>query len=250
MRKPDGSYLFDVGVLTKNTPYVYRIRALDNQFNQTVFTGTLNIPDVRAGSNSTGTIISTTTDTIVSRHANRVISGTLPLSGRTSIVLANNGTGNTSSIVARDGITIDLGTGTTQVTSLASASGSITWNGGFILGEAIAKDFFLSSGSLTNTGVPLSSLNIERIIKVGADTIGVQMNLNQPVTLSISGVTSTLPYSVLRSEDGLLWTSIGTGAVTEGVLRFPTSSFSYFALVPATPAPVTPPVSSGGGGGG
>lgn len=128
IRKPDGSYLFDIGVFTKNTPYVYRIRAVDNQFNQTILTGSLNIPDIRIASNSTGTLVSEAKDTIIYAHRNRTISGTLPLSGATSIILANNGTGTTSTIIARDGITIAMGTGTTRVESLASTSGSITWN--------------------------------------------------------------------------------------------------------------------------
>lgn len=132
LKKTDGSYLFDVGVLTKNTPYVYRIRAIDNQFRQTILTGSLNIPDIR-NSTSTGTMISTTTDTIIRAHANRTISSTFPLSGNTSIVLANNGTGTASTIVARDGISLAMGTGTTQVESLDSVSGSTVWNGGFIL---------------------------------------------------------------------------------------------------------------------
>lgn len=234
---------------------MYRIRANDDQFNQIVLTGSLNIPDIRTASNSTGTLISTTSDTIVYGHSNRTISGTLPISGGTSIVLANNGTGTTSTITARDGITLTMGSGTTRVDSLSSTSGSTVWNGGFILGEAIDKNFFLSSGSLTNTGVPLSSLNIEKIIKVGADTLGVQMNLNQSVTLNVSGMVSTLPYTILRSEDGVVWSSISTASASGGILQFPTSTFSYFALVPATPVVIippiiTPPPSSGGGGGG
>ena len=186
VRKPDGTYLFDIGVFNKNTPYVYRIKAIDDQFRQTILTGSLNIPDIRVASNSTGTIISTTTDTIIRAHNNRVLSGTFPLSGNTSITLANNGTGTTSTITARDGVSIMLGTGATRVDSLASASGSVTWNGGFILGQAIDKNFFISSGSVTNTGLALSGANIEKIIKVGADTLGVQMNLNQNVTLSVT----------------------------------------------------------------
>lgn len=171
VRKPDGTYLFDIGVFNKNTPYVYRIKAIDDQFRQTILTGSLNIPDIRIASNSTGTIVSTTTNTIIRAHNNRVLNGTFPLSGSTAITLANNGTGATSTIIARDGVSLTLGTGATRVDSLASASGSVTWNGGFILGEAVDKNFFISSGSVTNTGLTLSGANIEKIIKVGADTL-------------------------------------------------------------------------------
>jgi hypothetical protein len=87
-------------------------------------------------------------------------------------------------------------------------------------------------------------MNIEKIIKLGADTLGVQMNLNQPVTLNISGMLSNTPYSILRSEDGINWTSLGTGTVNNGILRFPTNTFSYFALVSAVPLPVIPPITS------
>ncbi len=186
VRKSGGNYLFDVGVLNKNTSYVYRIRAIDNQLQQTILTGSLNIPDIRIASNSTGTMLSTTTDTIVYAHSNRTINGNLPLSGNTSITLANNGTGSTSTMIARNGITLTMGTGVTRVESLTSTSGSIVWNGGFILGETVDKTSFLSSGSITNTGASVSNMNIEKIIKVGADTLGVQINLNQPVVLSVS----------------------------------------------------------------
>jgi len=211
LRKPDGSYLFDVGILARNTPYVYRIRAIDNQFRETVLTGSLNIPNIQVGT-STGTTLSTTTDSIVYAHSNSIISGNIALTGTTAITLADNGTGTTSTITARDGITIHFGTGMTQVDSIASSSGSITWNGGFILGETVDKNFFLSSDSITNTGVLLSGMNIEKVIKVGADTLGVQMNLNQDVTLSVSGMVSSRPYTILRSEDGMIWTAIGTSS--------------------------------------
>jgi hypothetical protein len=55
-------------------------------------------------------------------------------------------------------------------------------------------------------------MNIEKIVKVGADTLGIQMNLNKDVVLSISGMTSSLPYTILQSEDGLAWKSIGTSS--------------------------------------
>lgn len=186
VRKPDGTYLFDVGVFSKNTPYVYRIRAVDNQLRQTVLTGSLNIPDIRTPSNSTGSIMSNVADTIFYAHNNTNISGTLSLTGRTSITLANNGTGATSTVIARDGVSMIMGTGTTRVDSIASSSGTINWNGGFILGESIPKESFLSSLSLAGTGVPLTSMNVEKIIKVGADTLGVQMNLNKPVTINVA----------------------------------------------------------------
>lgn len=108
IRQTNGSYIFDAGLASQNTPFVYRIRAVNDQFGQTILTGSLNIPYVRVASNSTGTIVSTTTDTIINNHTNRVITGTLPLSGATSITLANNGTGTTSTVTARDGITINL----------------------------------------------------------------------------------------------------------------------------------------------
>ena len=68
-------------------------------------------------------------------------------------------------------------------------------------------------------------------------------------------MASALPYTILRSEDGIVWTPIGTGSANAGVLQFPTNSFSYFALVSTAPVVVVPPVvvtppSSGGGGGG
>lgn len=67
------------------------------------------------------------------------------------------------------------------------------------------------------------------------------MNLNQPVTLSITGMTSNNAYTILRSEDGLSWVPVGTGSINAGTLTFSTSTFSYFALVSGDPVIVTPP---------
>lgn len=69
---------------------------------------------------------------------------------------------------------------------------------------------------------------------------------------------SSLPYAILRSEDGVTWVPIGTGSAINGILKFPTNTFSYFALVSAAPIIIVPPVivqppntgGSGGGGGG
>lgn len=85
-------------------------------------------------------------------------------------------------------------------------------------------------------------MNIEKIIKVGADTLGIQMNLNKSVILNISGITSNIPYTILRSENGINWTSIGIGTVNNGILRFSTNTFSYFALVSAVPLLIRPPI--------
>ncbi len=178
--------MIDFGVLNKNTPYVYKIKAIDNQLQQTILTGSLQVPDIKIASNSTGTLVSSTTDTIVYAHVNRTISGSLSLSGSTSILLANNSTGSTSSTVARNGISLTMGTGVTRVESLVSSSGALIWNGGFILGEMVDTGSFIGSGAITHTGALVSNMNIEKIIKVGADTLGVQMNLNQPVVLSVS----------------------------------------------------------------
>lgn len=122
-------------------------------------------------------------------------------------------------------------------------SGTSTWNGGFVLGDLIDPRTFISeSAKITSDGAVLSAMNIEKIIKIGADTLGVGMELNKPITVTVPA-TANKEYRVITSEDGLNWSNVGSGALVpsgvSGKASFRTQKFSYFALV--VPAPVIPP---------
>lgn len=131
----------------------------------------------------------------------------------------------------------------TAVTSVATQSGTSVWNGGFVLGDLIDPAQFISKDAkIASDGTLLSNMNIEQIAKVGADTLGVGMSLNQPVTLSIPATPNKV-YRVITSEDGLNWSTVGANSDvssgTNGKVSFNTQNFSYFALV--LPTPIVPP---------
>ncbi len=122
-----------------------------------------------------------------------------------------------------------------------TASGTAVWNGGFLLGETVDPETFLSSDAVAVSGsTALRSMGIAKIVKVGADALGVGMELDRSVTLSFSGVSPSSEYRILRSEDGLSWID-QTGSTVfsdaAGRLSFDTSNFSYFAAVSAVPPP-------------
>lgn len=61
--------------------------------------------------------------------------------------------------------------------------------------QFISKDAKLSSDSS-----PLSDLNVSKIFKVGADVLGVRMDLNQMVKISLPAIPQ-IGYRILTSED-------------------------------------------------
>ncbi len=122
-----------------------------------------------------------------------------------------------------------------------------------MLGDSIDPSRFVSQDAkLVSDGTPLSDINVSKIVKIGADVLGVRMDLNRPVRISISANPQT-EYRVLASEDGLSWSVVGSGGTYvsdgSGSVAFETDHFSYFALtlppaaptctITATPAQVT-----------
>lgn len=133
-----------------------------------------------------------------------------------------------------------MATGATLVTTVTSASGSTKWHGGFVLGELVDPNSFISEEA-TLSGAKLLGQNIERVARVGADILGVGMTLNRPVTIAIPAPVN-MDYRVITSEDGLNWSPATAGIINSGAsgkVSFETTHFSYFALVSAV-APVAP----------
>lgn len=84
-------------------------------------------------------------------------------------------------------------------------------------------------------------MNVAKIVKVGADTLGVGMELDRSVVLSFAGVAPSAEFRILRSEDGINWIDQSANNVfsdANGRLAFLTDSFSYFAAVSIAPPPV------------
>ncbi len=123
-----------------------------------------------------------------------------------------------------------------------NASGSLTWNGGFVLGEEVDAGRFLSDRAVAvSDSAKLRSLNVAKIVKVGADTLGVGMELDRSVILSFTGVAPSSEFRILRSEDGIRWIDQSASNVfsdANGRLAFATDSFSYFAAVAIAPPPL------------
>lgn len=110
------------------------------------------------------------------------------------------------------------------------------------MGEEVDAGRFLSDRAVTvSDSAKLRSLNVAKIVKVGADTLGVGMELDRSVVLSFTGVAPSSEFRVLRSEDGIRWVDQSAGNVfsdANGRLAFLADSFSYFAAVSIAPPPV------------
>lgn len=79
----------------------------------------------------------------------------------------------------------------------------------------------------------LSQFQVEKIVRIGADRLGVGMTLNQPVEIEIAGMQSGKNYMIISSEDGIRWSQheVPTQVANmSGSVVFPTTHFSYFAL--------------------
>jgi hypothetical protein len=95
-------------------------------------------------------------------------------------------------------------------------TGSILWNGGFILGETLNPvDFIPTDAKQFDDSILLSNFTIDRLIRIGSDTLGIDIILNQPVTLTMSGFVPNTGYLVMSSSDGYGWRNeFGTTVMT------------------------------------
>lgn len=221
-----------------NSNYSYIVAAYNDQMVPVTTSGTVLLPKVLASGNKQPL---TGYDTILNSYYNTTVSGSTLLSG-SGIILSKNATG-TILYSKGKGITMRTGTGgDTFVSEVHSASGVIKWNGTFLLGEDMDATTFLSQkAKITDLGLHLSDFPIERIVRMGSDTLGVGMTLTRPVTVSIEKMTPHGSYTILTSIDGLDWHRQSTDVVSasaSGVLEFPTDHFSFFALAPVSDVPL------------
>jgi uncharacterized protein (DUF1800 family) len=242
---PDNKYSFDPNswpsyrTFTEKTPYVYTLKTVNNQYATTDFTGSITLPEVFASSVN---VLSSTTDSVLRKYANTKITSTGVTIAGSGIILANTASGKTT-FAGRGGVKMQADTGATYITELHTTStGTIVWNGGFVIGEDMDPSTFLpTNAKVTDMGLGLENFQVEKVIRVGSDTLGVGMNLSRPVTLTLTGVTPSKGYLLLTSEDGINWSRHSTPAVTtdgSGMVSFTTDHFSLFALAVEPPTPI------------
>ncbi len=238
-RKADNFYEIKRDWVGPERAYPLRMTAFTNQYTPTSLDPSILTPRIIRSNQATA--VTGTGNLIFRRFDNlEVLPTGTALSGSGLILSTIAGSGSTgvTTIVGTGGVQVQTSSGTTAVTSVVSASGSIRWHGGYILGELIDPSVFVSEKA-TLSGASLSAMNIEKIARVGADTLGVGMRLSQNVTLSFP-VNTVTPYRILSSEDGLNWSELAPSVTpVNGRVSFSTPHFSLFAAV-STVAPLPP----------
>lgn len=235
------------------TRYYYKVVVHDNQYNKTTLEGTFRSPrEVVWNNGAVGTGESTRFDA----HKNSNITGQKLLTDNAWQGLSLSGT-----LMWEEGVSLISGTGW-FITHVTSSSGTTLWNGDFIAPRKINKKHFLRKNAQFN-GLEFSKMNIDSLVKVGAWNIGVGMKLNKKVTLDIPTTLVWKTFTVLSSEDGLVWTAIPASDLTQeaGKIKVKTDHFSYFIVVESdssgapkdttyvAPTPETPSSSTRSGGG-
>lgn len=115
------------------------------------------------------------------------------------------------------------------------------WNGGFIIGEKMTSSGFLPQNAyLIEDNLLLKDFVTSNTIRIGADVIGVGMQLSNPVEVTITGATANTDYYVFTSEDGIAWKRQSPTPYTSdasGNVVFDTDHFSLFTLaeIPSSP---------------
>ncbi len=224
--------------LTKLRNYHYRIEYTDNQYDTYIATWSFVVPN-KYESNSTNQVIPLDTDSLFAKYNNTQVIWNTSITKLT--LYDNSGTTVTNSwittfswslkIIPFSGwINMTFWTGETSISSLTN---SWVWNWGFMLPKFINKNEFFSEESVFNWQ-KLKNLNVEKLLKVWADTLWVWMQLNQDVKIEIPVTNTAWTYKIVTSEDGINWTELArkNDTVLSGsTLSFYTNKFSYFALV-------------------
>ncbi|MFZ3233475.1 MAG: DUF1501 domain-containing protein [Patescibacteria group bacterium] len=236
-KTPDKSFTFARDWNAEKSNYAFATRIFSSQYAQAAYSGTIRLPEVLATSVNA---VSLTGDSVLRRYDSTSVNSRYSVPG-SGILIADSGTGAGLSVTSSGGITLTTQTGATNVVAL-TASGTLTWNGGFVLGENVDPSRFLSDRAVTSSGsTSLRSMNVAKIVKIGADTLGVGMELDRNVVVSFSDMAPSSEFRILRSEDGINWvdqSNSTTFSNASGRLAFATDKFSYFAAVSVVPPPV------------
>lgn len=238
--------------VSNSSTFAYEIRVLNNQYTEKVLTWIIDTAPYKTWA----LVISDNKDTVLSTINNKLVSGEETLSSKILLGQAT-WTWITEKILTKGNwIRLILGTGSTYIDRL---SGSGTWNGRFVLADIVDKDLLFSSGAMTSSGEKMRDLNVEKVIKIWADALGIWLKLDRDINVEVNWLKANTNYKLVSSEDLQNWAyMIWITSDNTWKLVFSTNHFTYFALVDNTPVVipvippivVNPPVSSGWGGGG
>lgn len=230
-------YAFRIG---SSSQPVFQINSFSNQYTLTSIAGTTTGTTTPRILGNSVRAVSQTGSSILPIFNNTQAPSLLSGSG---IILENSLTGKT---LALTGMNLHLASGSTQVTELTSSSGNLIWNGGFILGERMNRDYFIPSNArIISDGTPVQKERVRSLMKIGADKLGVGMKLNQNVEIEFTNIEPNTGYRAITSEDGIHWSDMEAPgkeyqADGSGSILVPTDHFSYFALLGSTPTQAPP----------
>jgi hypothetical protein len=222
----------------EKTPFVFSLTAVNNQYATTTYTGVITLPDILPSSINQ---VVTTGDSVLRKYANTYVFSTGTILAGSGIILSNSATGITK-FNGRGWVSMETQTGATYIVSLDSATGTMNWNGGFIIGEDIATGTFLPTyATVTDMGLDLKEFHVDKLVRIWSDVLGIGMQLSQPVSISFTWISPDTTYTLLTSEDGIHWSRHSTPQVTttsSGTVIFSTDHFSLFALTEEPPTPL------------
>ena len=221
---------FPIWKFTANSKYFYKVVAMDNQFDETIFTWSFVVPKVIDNININKFDI--WNSSILRKYNNTTITWSTLI--WTWIILAEAWTWEILFWTWSDNIQMKAFSWITKISNLTSIwtwTGKI-WNWWFILPKEVDKSVFLPSYAKSNWE-NLSDLEIPKIIKVWADVLWIWMNLNQEVEITIPWIPVWKNYWIISSTDWKTWNPVNSEVSLSWSwdLTFKTNHFSYFAPV-------------------
>ena len=95
-----------------------------------------------------------------------------------------------------------------------------------------SPSFFPKNATLS--GNLISRYTLYKAFHMGADTLGVGMDLNRAITVQVANLTPNQSYKIATSDNGTTWTDLtgsGVTADTDGTVSFRTGHLGYFAVI-------------------
>lgn len=226
-RKSDNTYKIDLNNLNHNSVYYYMLQAMDNNYNISTYTWTINIPQIVRWKT-----LSNQKHTILYDYNNLSVNWTYSLTWTSNVItFASNVWTWGLTITWYDWLKVLFSSGNTQIISLIS-SGTNIWNGWFLLPMNLwTWNYILPTARFGTKN--LTNMSILKLIKIWADSRWIWMRLNKPVKIFVPWNFPQPKYSVIYSEDWVNWTWLNS-VVTKDLswwVSFYTDRFSYFALV-------------------
>lgn len=215
------------------TWFAYEIKITNDQFAETTLTWTIE------NTVNTGWLfINPNKDTVIRNYVKN-ISWELSLSWAQRILIwATSSWETLKSFTKWNWITLKIGSWTTYIEKL---TGSWIWNWGFKLWEFMNPNLVFSSWSQTASWEKMKNLQVEKIVKIWADTLWIWLKLDRNVDLEVSSLKSNTKYKVLYSEDAKTWNYM-SWITTDSTWKanVSTNHFTYFAFTEDVPDDLTP----------